>query len=392
MSFSLEYSSEQLILIAMSLIFTLVALVIFIRRVWPLKSRTSAEYLATQTAPDKMFPAAIIVYSKDEAGDLAQLIPMLMQQKYEPGFEVIVVNEGNSPSVREVISDFQLHHPNLYLTGTPDGARSLSRKKLAITLGIKATRKPVVVLTTAEARPVSDLWLYSMMRNFDPDGAVEVVLGYATAPDDESNSMVANGRWYDIVSESARWLSPAILGHPWRGSEHNLAYRTELFFRNKGFSRHLNLRHGDDDIFVSEIAKNYNTAVELSPESRIVVPGSSSHRAVRDSSRRRAFTERFISRRPRVLGALASLCYMLAPLAALAVGAVDFTNWGGWLMTVLLLGVWYASGLVWVWAVRALNAHNMYLSLPLMAATKPLRQSVRALRALLNHGKRYTWE
>lgn len=392
MSYTFEYTTWQLILCISSLALTLVAFVVFMRRVWPLRSHTNPEFRQSQHDPERMFPVAVIVYSKDEAGDLASLIPMLMEQEYEPGFEVIVVNEGHSPAVQEVISELQLKHPNLYLTGTPDGARSLSRKKLAITLGIKATRKPVVVLTTAEARPAGKQWLHTMMRNFDPDGPVEVVLGYATPPDDEPSEGGAKGRWFDIVAESARWLSPAILRHPWRGTEHNLAYRTDIFFRNKGFSRHLNLRHGDDDIFVSEIAKPYNTVVELAPEGRMMVPGSSSHRSVRDTALRRSFTERFINRRPRFLGAFGSVCYMLAPFAAFAAALIPPARPGVWIIALCLLALWYAVGLIWIWAFNALGARPLHWSLPLLAATRPFRQSTRALRALLHHGKRYTWE
>ncbi|MDE6300350.1 MAG: hypothetical protein K2M19_01360 [Muribaculaceae bacterium] len=388
MYFSLEYTTWQLIACVASLILTIVACMVFIRRVWPLKSRTSAEFIGNQEDPDKLFSAAIIVYSKDEAGDLAELIPLLMEQEYAPGFEVIVVNEGQSPAVREVVSDLQMRHPNLHLTGTPDGARSLSRKKLAITLGIKATRKPVVVLTTACARPAGKDWLHSIMRNFDPDGPVEVVLGYATAPDSEGTA----AGWFDHVASSARWLSPAILGTPWRGTEHNLAYRTDIFFRNKGFSRQLNLRHGDDDIFVSEIARSYNTAVELAPESRMTVPGCCDSRSISGASLRRSFTERFISQRPKVLGATGSLCYLLSPLAALAIGVLTPGNWGAWLGALILLALWYAVGLTWIWAFKALGARRLRASLPLWAATHSLRQSSRALRAMIHHGKRYTWE
>ena len=67
--------------------------------------------------------------------------------------------------------------------------------------------------------------------------------------------------------DGVHWIGDALAGHPWRGNEYNLVYRRDLFFRNKGFSRHLNLRQGDDDIFVKEIATAANTAVELSAES-----------------------------------------------------------------------------------------------------------------------------
>ena len=105
-------------------------------------------------------------------------------------------------------------------------------------------------------------------------------------------------------SDTVAWLSDAIAGKAWRGTEYNLAYRRDTFFRNKGFSSCLNLRHGDDDIFVSQVATRANTAVELSDESVVTVPGSNTLRALRDRNVQRRFTRRFIHRRPRLLGAM----------------------------------------------------------------------------------------
>ena len=107
---------------------------------------------------------------------LTRLLPRLLEQRYEPGFEVIVVNEGGSVATSDVVSMLASQHRNLYLTYTPDGARSLSRKKLALMLGIKAAQNRVVVHTMATATITSPLWLASIMRHFS-DPSVEVVLG-----------------------------------------------------------------------------------------------------------------------------------------------------------------------------------------------------------------------
>ena len=46
------------------------------------------------------------------------------------------------------------------------------------------------------------------------------------------------------------------------GIGRNLAYRKELFYQQKGFSAHLNLQRGDDDLFINHIATPDNTRVE----------------------------------------------------------------------------------------------------------------------------------
>lgn len=63
-----------------------------------------------------------------------------------------------------------------------------------------------------------------------------------------------------------RYLGFALGGHPYMGIGRNLAYRKQLFYDQKGFSAHLNLRRGDDDLFVNQVAHGENTRVETDPE------------------------------------------------------------------------------------------------------------------------------
>ncbi|MDE6289050.1 MAG: glycosyltransferase, partial [Muribaculaceae bacterium] len=218
------------------------------------RCRARCDKAASETAPMACVGASIIVYSVDEQDSLARLLPQLLAQDYDGEFEVIVVNEGDSAGVRDVVETLQTTHRNLYLTHTPDGARNLSRKKLALTLGIKAARYPVAVLTGATAILPGNRWLRAMMSHFSDSNHTGVVLGYACADPYEDTALGARTRSFDFVADSVMWLSDALKGRPWRGTEYNLAYRRELFFSSKGFSSNLNLRYGDDDIFVSRIA------------------------------------------------------------------------------------------------------------------------------------------
>ena len=62
-----------------------------------------------------------------------------------------------------------------------------------------------------------------------------------------------------------RYLGFALAGSPYMGIGRNLAYRKSLFFDRKGFSAHLSLRRGDDDLFVNQVACRDNTRVETDP-------------------------------------------------------------------------------------------------------------------------------
>lgn len=395
MIFGLDIIPVQAVLLEISLAATLVSLGVFLLKIMPVSRRRARcdEDAARATAlRASREGASIIVYSVDEASRLEELLPQLLAQQYDAEYEVIVVNEGDSLQVTQLVADMQLQHRNLYLTHTPDGARNLSRKKLALTLGIKAARYPVVVLTAADAVIDSPHWLALMMSNFSPDSHIEVVLGYACAAPYDDRAFGSRTRSFDFVADSAMWIADALAGHPWRGTEFNLAYRRELFFRSKGFSSNLNLRDGDDDIFISRVATASNTAVELAMESIVEVPGYNSPASARRRDIRRRFTRRFIRRRPRFLARLGWSCYTIALLLPLAAIAIPPYTPASIAAGVAVLCCWYPAGLVWRRAMTALCGRRLLFTLPFLAATRVPRQMLRCVFSRFRHAKRYTWE
>lgn len=392
MHFVFQITTIQWVLLASTLLAVALAFVLFLTRVLPLRRQTDEDNNCCADSEANFMDAAVVVYSNDDAEGLLELLPQILGQNYPGKFEVVVVNEGDSPEVTGIVAPMQTVHHNLYLTSTPDGVRNLSRKKLGVTLGIKATKMPVMVMTTSSARIESDMWLRSMMRHFSPDGPVEVVLGYAAPDPYDDRAGGSRARSFDMLVRSASWLTPAIRRHPWRGTEYNVAYTRQLFFDNKGFSKHLNLRHGDDDIFISEIANADNTVVELSDDSRVRVDGINAPLAFGDECLRRSFTGRFIKHRPRILAPVAFAMYFAALVPAAAAVALSPVNQALWVAFGVAFVLWYCAALPWRIAARCLGGRRLCLSLPLLAVTYPLRQTLRALQSVLQRGKRYTWE
>ena len=335
-------------------------------------------------------PVSVVVYAQDEAERLAGLLPRLLSQSYPPGFEVIVVNEGASEATSDIVNQLALTHSNLYMTFTPDGARNLSRKKLALMLGIKAARNRVVVNTTAAARIDSDQWLLAMARNFS-NPSVEVVLGYAY-PVGTDNGAGKRHRSFDYVAHAMTWLTAALGGHPYRGTEFNIAYTRNAFFRNKGFSKSLNLRYGDDDIFISEIANAGNTAVELSPESMVGVRMYNVKRECRDLARRHEFTGRFITKGPRRAVALGSWLMWLCIGCCIAAGIVALPNLVPAIIAfVIAVALLVAVTVNWHKTMKIMHGRKLMLTIPWLALTYPLRNAMRTLYCRMHKGRNYTW-
>ncbi|MDE7426312.1 MAG: glycosyltransferase [Muribaculaceae bacterium] len=346
----------------------------------------------TEASPEELPEASVIVCCRDENELLEELLPTLLTQEYAPGYEVIVVNEGENSLLETLVADFQIHYPNLYLAHTPDGARNLSRKKLAITLGIKAARYPVAVITGAQALIHSTRWLASIMAPF-ADEDIEMSVA-PVMPDAESDTDFGRRtRAFDTTVDTVIWLNSALRHRPWRAHSLNMAYRRSLFFRAKGFARSLNKHQGDDDIFVNQVATRRNTAVVLDSDALVYYHaggGASQFMAERAT---RIFTGRFTRRSPRRISALNFwLLWLWTGITALAV-YLDFNNIATLvvtlLLTLILLGFITAT---WRSVMISLHSRHLLLTLPWMAFTRPLRMMWYRVRVHFIHSKKYTWE
>lgn len=135
-------------------------------------------------------------------------------------------------------------------------------------MGIKAGKYDWLVMTEASCKPAGNQWLRQMARNFTPQ--TEIVLGHSRHHEATRKKFPFIA--LDNLFDAMRSLGMAIAGYPYKGIGRNLAYRKSLFYRIKGFTEHLNLLKGDDDLFVNSAATRTNTVVECHPDSVMHLP------------------------------------------------------------------------------------------------------------------------
>lgn len=207
-------------------------------------------------------PVTVIICARDEEKNLQEFLPLVMEQDY-PEFEVVVVNDASLDNTDILIDNFKKIYPNLRSTFVPDGTTNLSTKKLAITLGIKAAKYDCLVFTDADCYPSSKEWLKNMAGNFVP--GTEIVLGYGAY--EEKKGLLSHLISYDTLLIAMQYLGFAYRGKTYMGVGRNMAYRKEFFYQNKGFSSHLHLKSGDDDLLINKSATKTNTRIEAAPDS-----------------------------------------------------------------------------------------------------------------------------
>lgn len=283
-----------------------------------LYSKIYAHAQATAVSNTETPPISVIIVAKDAALDLQKNLPFILEQDY-PQFEVIVIYDHSSDDSDEVLKLLTSKYKNLYHSFIPDSARYISHKKLGITMGIKASHYDWLVFTEASCRPLSDQWLRRMAGNFTP--STEIVLGYSNY--EKTSGWFNKKITFDTLLNSMRWMGMALSGHPYMGSGRNLAYRKSLYFKQKGFSSHLQLQRGEDDLFINEAANKQNVRVETSKESIIRISAPTNGRTWREEKINYMATSRFFKGAARYLMGFETcsrLLFYVAVIASITIG------------------------------------------------------------------------
>lgn len=317
-------------------------------------------------------PLSVVICARNESENLRRNLPAILKQDY-PDFEVIVINDGSTDESEDLLSELEEEYPNLYHSFTPDSARYISRKKLALTLGIKASKYDWLVFTEADCTPVSDKWLRRIARNFTP--STDIVLGYSGY--ERGKGWLHKRVSFDSLFTSLRYLGFALAGKPYMGIGRNLAYRKELFFKVKGFSTHLNMQRGEDDLFINQIANENNTRVETSPDSVIRMQPVERYKDWKEEKVSYMATARFYKGSQRWLLGLETatrLLFYVACLSGIVFGILSFH----WLAAGLALLLWIVRYSAQAYVINK-TANEMgdnrsyYFTLPVFDIIRPLQ-------------------
>jgi poly-beta-1,6-N-acetyl-D-glucosamine synthase len=205
----------------------------------------------------KNVPVSVVICARNEAGNLSSLLPMILEQDY-PEFEVVVVNDCSEDDSEYILNQLQEKYKHLKVTRIIKDDKFVHGKKLALTVGIKAAKYEWLLMTDGDCRPESAQWISRMSEHFTDKN--QVVLGYGGY--EYEKGILNNIIRFDALIIAMQYLSFALRGIPYMGVGRNLAYRKSVYNANKGFSSHHDLRSGDDDLFVNEVARKCVISVD----------------------------------------------------------------------------------------------------------------------------------
>jgi len=202
------------------------------------------------------FPVSVLVCAKNEAQNLKKHLPLILEQDY-PNFEIVLINDSSTDNTLNVMESFKNDHPNIKVVNVKSIEAFWGNKKYALTLGIKAATHNNLLFTDADCKPVSNQWIKEMTSHFTN---TSIVIGYG-AYKKETKSFLNKLIRFETLLTAVQYFSYAKMGRPYMAVGRNLAYTKTLFFEVRGFMNHMNIKSGDDDLFVNGIADSSNTAV-----------------------------------------------------------------------------------------------------------------------------------
>ena len=121
---------------------------------------------------------SIILTVYDQGPELEAKLPAFLTQEYEPGYEVIVVDESSTDDTPDVLKLLKNEYQYLYTTFLPKPSAQTFCRKLAFNIGIKASKYEYIILAKITAPPADTDILKAIAEVLDTKA--QLTLGYVT--------------------------------------------------------------------------------------------------------------------------------------------------------------------------------------------------------------------
>ena len=205
-------------------------------------------------------PVSVLIAARYEEENLKKYLPTILEQDY-PNYEVIVINDRSEDDTENVLLRIQKKYKHLRIVNIPENKFPFPGKKYALSTGIKVATHDHLLFTDADCQPQSKQWIKSMMDSFQYPNNIVLGIGLYTP----KNTLLSFIHRFDGFRIAHQYSAFALAGFPYMAVGRNLAYHKDVFFKHKGFSSHINIPSGDDDIFINQAAKPSSTTVNFSP-------------------------------------------------------------------------------------------------------------------------------
>jgi cellulose synthase/poly-beta-1,6-N-acetylglucosamine synthase-like glycosyltransferase len=314
--------------------------------------RRLAVYRPADREQSQQHPVSIIICARDEDENIARNLPGVLVQEYPSTHEVIVVNDNSMDDTKYILAELQKTFRKLQIVDLTQEAKMIAGKKFPLSIGIKEAKYEIVLLTDADCVPASEHWLFKMQDVFT--NGTEVALGYGAYQ--KAPGFLNKAIRFETFHTALQYFSYALAGKPYMGVGRNLAYRKNLFFRNKGFSSINHIPSGDDDLFINRVATADNTAIVIDPEAFTHSKPKQSWREWRKQKNRHYSTGKFYKAGHKFLLGLYTFSFFF--FYPLFVASIVLFDWRWPLIPFVVRAI--VQGAIWNKAMKKLGEEDLF--------------------------------
>ncbi len=214
------------------------------------------------TAAGTLPPVSIVLVEHDCSRFLERTLPNYLSQEYPADYQVIVVADQSDSQSEEYLKALSEHNPQLYYTFLPDSSRYLSRKKLGLTLGIRAAKHEWVLIADVNCVPSSDKWLASVARHCtDQNNMVLLMTPY--------EKKVSSFIRFEHLRTMLYHLHSAQKGMAFSTNQSAVMMHRSEFFSQRGFYGNLEYSRAEFEFLVNKFAEEGKCAIAIEPEARM---------------------------------------------------------------------------------------------------------------------------
>jgi len=112
---------------------------------------------------------AIVIAVHDNGSEIKNNLRKYLEQEVEGELQVIVVDDHSTDSTSDVLKRMKLDYPQLYTTFIPASSHR-HRRRLALTVGAKASKGEWVALADIRFVPENNQWLASLIKETQDSG------------------------------------------------------------------------------------------------------------------------------------------------------------------------------------------------------------------------------
>ena len=259
---------------------------------------------------------SVIICARNEADNLKLHLEKVLTQRYLD-FEVIVVNDASSDTTSALLEEYQIRFRHLKIIEIKASEDYSGNKKNAITKGVEAAKYEYLLFTDADCEPASTHWISEMASQFSDHK--KIVLGYG-AYKKISNSFLNKIIRYETLITAVQYFSYTKMDMPYMGVGRNLAYKKSLFTEVNGLESHANIKSGDDDLFINEVANQKNTTICFTKQSFTISEPNTTFKSWFNQKRRHITTANYYK-----------------PIHKALLGVYYISQLSFWLLTIILL-------------------------------------------------------